>query len=156
MSSVSYEESKKTALRLIIFLAIITIVEVFISLLGKGHISEGIRFSDTIIRGLMIIFSLVKAFYIVGEFMHLKYEVGGFGKTVILPMSLLIWGVIAFTADGDSWLANKNEMSTESMEYDYHKPISEHGHDTHTKEHDTHKKDDDHGHDHDNHDGHSH
>ena len=34
----SYEESKKTALRIIIILAIITLVEVGFALFGKGYI----------------------------------------------------------------------------------------------------------------------
>lgn len=146
MSHMTYEASKKLALRLIILLAIITIVEVFISLLGKGHISENIHFPTMAISLIMIAFSLVKAYYIVGEFMHLKHEAPGMAKTIIIPFVLLIWGVIAFMADGTSWLDNKKEMSTDAAVYELRELEAQKiKHEKHTK-----------GHGHDSHDGHGH
>ena len=35
--------------------------------------------------------------------MHMKYEVPGLVKTVLLPTMLLVWAVIAFLAEGNYW-----------------------------------------------------
>jgi len=52
---------------------------------------------------LMIVMSLYKAFFIVFEFMHMKYEVPGLVKSVLMPTLLLIWAVIAFFTEGNTW-----------------------------------------------------
>jgi cytochrome c oxidase subunit IV len=65
---------------------------------------------------LMISLSLYKAYFIVYEFMHMRYEVKGLAMSVLLPMLLLVWGIIAFFQEGDSWkdrrelIKEKNEM----------------------------------------------
>ena len=99
----SYEESKKTALRIIIILAIITLVEVGFALFGNGYIVEGVHLPIWIMGGVMILFSAVKAYLIVYEFMHMRYEVPGLVKSVLLPMFLLVWGVVAFLYEGSDW-----------------------------------------------------
>jgi len=38
MGHMTYEESKSVAFKLIIMLAVITVIEVLIALVGKGHI----------------------------------------------------------------------------------------------------------------------
>jgi len=103
MGNLTYEDSKKIATKTIVLLGIITIVEVIIALLGKGHIKEGIEFPAMILGGIMIILSAVKAYYIVYEFMHMKYEVPSMMKSVLLPTLLLVWGVIAFSWEGKYW-----------------------------------------------------
>jgi len=99
----SYEESKKTALKIITILAIITLVEVGFALFGKGYIVEGVHLPAWIMGGVMIAFSAIKAYLIVYEFMHMKYEVPGLVKSVLLPMFLLVWGVVAFLYEGSDW-----------------------------------------------------
>ena len=99
----SYTESKKVANKTILVLGAITIFEVAFALLGKGHLVEGVHFSLWIVGSLMIILSIVKAYLIVYEFMHMKYEVPGLLKSVLLPTLLLVWGAIAFFMEGDYW-----------------------------------------------------
>ncbi len=98
-----YETSKKVAVKIITILAIITIVEVGFALLGKGYIIDGFEVSAWIMGGVMILFSAVKAYLIIYEFMHMKYEVPGLVKSVLLPMFLLVWGVVAFLWEGSDW-----------------------------------------------------
>jgi len=98
-----YEASKKKALQIILILAAITLVEVGLALLGKGYIIPGIHFPVWAMGILMISFSLLKAYLIVYEFMHMRYEVPGLVKSVLLPMFLLVWGVIAFLYEGSDW-----------------------------------------------------
>ncbi len=44
--------------------------------------------------------TLVKAFYIVSEFMHLKYEVKTLIWSILLPIILMVWLIVALLAEG--------------------------------------------------------
>ena len=48
--------------------------------------------------------TLYKAFYIVGEFMHLKHEVKVLIWSIVLPTTFIVWFVIALMVEGDSVL----------------------------------------------------
>lgn len=112
----SYEESKKTATKIIIVLAVITIFEVMFALAGKGYIVDGLHFPIAIMAGVMIILSLVKAYLIVYEFMHMKYEVPGLVKSVLLPTLLLVWAVVAFFYEGNYWNNSRTGISNKNKE----------------------------------------
>jgi len=112
----SYDASKKKALQIITVLAIITIVEVGFALLGKGYIIDGLHVSPWIMGGVMILFSVVKAYLIIYEFMHMKYEVKGLVKSVLLPMFLLVWGVVAFLAEGKYWNTSRADIQKKNLE----------------------------------------
>ena len=119
MGHLSYEDSKKRVVYGLVLLAIVTLVEVAVSLFGKGHIVSGVEDMSIVIysAGLIIaVLSLYKAYFIVYEFMHMKYEVKGLAMSVLLPTLLLVWAVIAFFQEGDSWkdrrqqIEEKNEL----------------------------------------------
>jgi cytochrome c oxidase subunit IV len=63
---------------------------------------------DFVKAPLFIIMTLVKAFYIVGEFMHLKAEVKTLIFSIVLPTLFIVWLVIALLAEGHSVLEYKN------------------------------------------------
>ncbi len=44
--------------------------------------------------------TIFKAFFIVGEFMHLKHEVKGLIWTILIPMVLVVWLVVALVTEG--------------------------------------------------------
>ncbi|MEP6682752.1 MAG: cytochrome C oxidase subunit IV family protein [Parafilimonas sp.] len=74
------------------------------------------------IKGVIIILMLAKAFYIVSYFMHLKHEVRNLIMTIVVPLFLFVWFIIAFLADGNSfrndkntWDRNHKERSQEKM-----------------------------------------
>lgn len=121
MGHLTYEQSKSKAYRVITILAIITICEVLFALLGKGYLIDGVHFNELIIAATMIIMSIVKAYLIVYEFMHMKYEVPGMVKSVLLPLGLLVWAIIAFIAEGKYWknnragIVDKNEAKVETI-----------------------------------------
>ena len=46
--------------------------------------------------------TLVKAFYIVGEFMHLKHEVKSLIWAISLPVLFIVWLLIALMTEGGS------------------------------------------------------
>ncbi|HRD09261.1 MAG: cytochrome C oxidase subunit IV family protein [Saprospiraceae bacterium] len=99
----SYTESKKIATKTISILAVITIAEVIFALTGKGYIINGFHMPHWLVGGVMIVMSVVKAYLIIYEFMHMKYEVPALVKTVLIPTLLLVWAIIAFTYEGSYW-----------------------------------------------------
>lgn len=102
-----YQGAKKIALKTIIILAVVTVVEVLIALTGKGYIIEGFHAPKLIMNTVMIGMSLYKAYLIVFEFMHMKYEARGLMLSVLLPVCLLIWAIIAFLYEGNAWKGNR-------------------------------------------------
>ncbi len=125
MSHLEYSESKRLATKTILILAAITIFEVLMALLGKGYLVEGFHLPHSLLGLLMIVMSIVKAYLIIYEFMHMKYEVPGLVRTVLLPTLLLVWAVIAFLYEGNYWnnsrLNVKNPVKVESLKVEDHK-----------------------------------
>jgi cytochrome c oxidase subunit IV len=107
---VSYEEGLAVVKRGFLLLGAITIGEVFVALLGNGHIIEGFHLHRAIMYPLMIGMSLYKAYWIVYNFMHMAYEVKGLAMSVLLPCLLLVWAVIAFFQEGSSWGARRQQI----------------------------------------------
>ncbi len=105
-------------------LAVITLIEVGVSLFGKGHIMDGmqnIRWVVYVAALLIIVLSLYKAKFIIYEFMHMRYEVPGLVRSVLLPVLLLVWAIIAFFLEGDYWktkrdkVEERNELGVKDM-----------------------------------------
>jgi cytochrome c oxidase subunit IV len=55
--------------------------------------------------------TLVKAFFIVAEFMHLRHEVKNLILSILIPLTLFVWFITAFLADGNSWKNLKADSS---------------------------------------------
>ncbi|QHV98461.1 MULTISPECIES: cytochrome C oxidase subunit IV family protein [Spirosoma] len=51
---------------------------------------------------IFVLMTLVKAFYIVGEFMHLKHEVKSLIWAIVIPVIFIIWLLIALLTEGGS------------------------------------------------------
>lgn len=49
---------------------------------------------------LFVLLTIVKAGYIVGEFMHLRYEVKVLFWAVLVPMIFVVWMLVAFVYEG--------------------------------------------------------
>lgn len=113
MSHLSYEQAKKVVYKGLVILAVVTLVEVFFSLLGKGHIIEALKHMTVVhylVGLLIIVLSLYKAYFIIYEFMHMRYEVKGLALSVLLPTVLLIWAIIAFFQEGSSWKGRRDQV----------------------------------------------
>jgi cytochrome c oxidase subunit IV len=89
-------------------LLLITLGEVGVALIGNGHLIDGVSLPSWFMIPTMIAMSLYKAYYIVSIFMHLGHEVGGMAYTIVMPMFLLVWGVIAFLWEGEHARHNRN------------------------------------------------
>ncbi|AHM63642.1 hypothetical protein D770_26995 [Flammeovirgaceae bacterium 311] len=51
--------------------------------------------------------TIVKAFYIVAEFMHMKYETKSLAWSVILPTIFIVWLIIALLTEGGQVLQGR-------------------------------------------------
>jgi len=66
--------------------------------LTVGHLMPKV-----LLNSFFVIASVAKAFFIIGEFMHLKYEKRVFMLSLGLPLAFLIWTLIALTIEGNYW-----------------------------------------------------
>ena len=51
---------------------------------------------------IFVMMTLIKAFYIVGEFMHLKHEVKSLIWAIVIPVIFIVWLLIALLTEGGS------------------------------------------------------
>ncbi len=117
----SYEESIKKVYKGLGLLAMVTLIEVFISLLGKGYVPgfkwvENYQVALGVVAIGLIVLSLYKAYFIIYEFMHMRYEVKGLAVSVLLPTVLLIWAVIAFFQEGNAWKNRRQQIEEKNKE----------------------------------------
>ena len=56
--------------------------------------------AGTLRNSIFIVHTILKAFFIVGEFMHLKHETKGLIWTILVPVSLLVWLLVALITEG--------------------------------------------------------
>ncbi len=108
----SYEDQKRFVVRGLMLLGAITIIEVFIALVAKGHIG-GYKWEGALhylYMLVMVAFSLYKAYFIVFFFMHMAHEVRGLAMSVLLPTLLLVWAIIAFFQEGSAWGSSREKI----------------------------------------------
>ena len=89
-------------------LLIITVIELA---LGLGmYLMEGSlgSFIVLFLKGVIVILSLAKAFYIVGVFMHLGDEIRNMIMTIVVPLMLFVWFIGAFLWDGNYYRTTRN------------------------------------------------
>ena len=116
----SDDEFKKRVIKTTIILSVLTVVE-----LGFGFLMYATDFShgmDLFIKGIIIILSLGKAFFIVSIFMHLGDEIRNLIMTIVVPLLLFIWFILAFILDGKSYLNLRNTYDKHFQERTTEKP----------------------------------
>ncbi len=86
----------KTLIRVFWILLIVTIAEISLALLHfeAGFLPRGL------LNAIFIALTIIKAFYIVAEFMHLKHEVKTLAWIILIPLTFLIWGIGALLWEG--------------------------------------------------------
>lgn len=89
------------------WLTLITILEVAVGL--YAHHSGAV--SKVFLAFYFLGLTVVKAALIVRVFMHLGDEKKNFVLAVIIPLSLFIWFIISFLADGSFWLKMNNTQA---------------------------------------------
>jgi caa(3)-type oxidase subunit IV len=104
-ADVNSPESKKQVKRIwSIFwvLLVITVAEVMMGMFASHSLPGGVG------AVIFLLLTIVKAGFIVAVFMHLGDEFKGFKVTVLLPLILFVWFIIAFLTDGGFWLRMNN------------------------------------------------
>jgi len=73
----------------LIFLSIVTIIEVFLGIVKPQFLmSPFLRMK--LLNWIFIILTIVKAYYIAWDFMHIRDEKGGLKGSIVLPLIILI------------------------------------------------------------------
>ena len=56
--------------------------------------------SGVLRTSIFVVMTIIKAAYIVGEFMHLRHEVKVLMWSIVLPMVFVVWMLVAFVYEG--------------------------------------------------------
>ncbi len=106
---------KKKIIKTTVILSVITIVE-----LGLGLLMYALDLPDDLrrlmLKGVIIILSLAKAYFIVSIFMHLGDEIRNMILTIVIPLLLFIWFILAFILDGNSYKNLRNKYDKHFQE----------------------------------------
>lgn len=121
---VSDAEFKKKVRKTTILLSVITIIELVIGLIIY-NIHKGPDPSAVVVlmfKGLVCILTIAKAYYIVSVFMHLGDEIRNMIMTIVVPLLLFIWFILAFIIDGNSYKNLRNTYDKHFQESTMPKP----------------------------------
>jgi cytochrome c oxidase subunit IV len=103
-------EFRKRVRKTTILLSVITLIELGIGL-TIYTIHKGANPNASLVlgfKGMVCILTLAKAYYIVSVFMHLGDEIRNMIMTIVVPLMLFVWFIIAFIADGNSYKNLRN------------------------------------------------
>lgn len=98
-NSTESKSKVKNIVKVTVILTIVTIVEVILGLYGSS-----VGMPKWLINSFFILLTIFKAGYIVKVFMHLGDEIKNMILTILIPLTLFIWFIIAFLMDGAFWL----------------------------------------------------
>lgn len=116
LSDEQYKAQKWAVWKSTLILSIATIIEIGLALLHFKEIEPFSLMSKGMLSALMVVLSLLKAYFIVGEFMHIRYEMRALTLSILVPLVFLIYGVIMFMMEGNAWniMYNKNLINLRS------------------------------------------
>ncbi|HTQ64307.1 MAG TPA: cytochrome C oxidase subunit IV family protein [Puia sp.] len=100
--------STKAIWRTFWILLIITVVELALAILYY----ETDFLPKHFLNGIFVIGTLAKAFFIIAEFMHLRYENRNLIMSIGVPAMLFIWFLLAFLWDGNSYKNLRNRYDS--------------------------------------------
>lgn len=114
LSSEEVRQKKvKKIIQVTLLLSAVTAVEFALALLWPDGSDR------TLLNVLFLLLTLVKAFFIIAEFMHLKHEVKSLIQSVIIPLVFVIWLVVALMQEGATILNSRNIMKGAEAMMDY-------------------------------------
>ena len=112
MSDEEYKQSKRDVYVTTAILSIVTIVEVVLAVIYDKYLVYGEGMSRVPLMIFVALASFIKAYYIMGVFMHVKHEKKSFILTITLPTMFLVWAIIAFSWEGVSWNAMREFINS--------------------------------------------
>jgi cytochrome c oxidase subunit 4 len=93
--------TKKRIIKVALILSAITCVEFIIALVIVPHYAN---FAHYWANPLYIMLTLLKAFYIVAFFMHLKFEKTGLIIALVVPVLFIIGLILVLTNESHHWI----------------------------------------------------
>lgn len=118
------DEFIKKVIKTTVLLSVITIIELGLGLgMYAFPMAAGFKL---FLKGVIVILSLAKAFYIVGIFMHLGDELKNLIMTICVPLILFIWFIAAFLMDGNSWKNLRNSRGKSIVPIEHSAPAAHH------------------------------
>ncbi|MCU0328407.1 MAG: cytochrome C oxidase subunit IV family protein [Chitinophagales bacterium] len=108
MTQEEYDHHKSDVYKTTVILSIITIVEVAFALFYEAYLIPK-DWPVAPLKVSLVVMSLLKAYWIMFVFMHVKHENKGMKLSIFLPFTLLIWMIISFIWEGSYW--NKSHTS---------------------------------------------
>jgi len=108
MDDATYKSQVNAVWRATGILSIITLVEVALALWWIWVYDPMGTHGKFLLNLIFVLASLGKAYFIVAEFMHVKYETRALTLTILGPLLFIIWFIIAFLWEGAEWLGNRN------------------------------------------------
>lgn len=97
----------KEIVKVTIILSVLTVIELALGFWMMDMPLDSVM--RMAVKGAIIILMMAKAFYIVGYFMHLKHEIKNLIMTIVVPLMLFVWFIIAFLWDGNSFRNLRND-----------------------------------------------
>jgi cytochrome c oxidase subunit IV len=100
----------KKIIRTTVILSVITLIELALGFIIY-YMHKNPDFNHTMvlfIKGVIVILSISKAFYIVSVFMHLGDEIRNLIMTIVVPLLIFIWFIGAFLYEGNAWKDLRN------------------------------------------------
>jgi len=86
------KEKVKKLWKIALILGIVTAIEFVLAFtMPRGYL----------LYAVFVGLTLIKAYYIVSEFMHLKHEVKSLIWSILLPTIFVIWLIVAILVEGD-------------------------------------------------------
>ena len=86
---VTFKSNQQKIWGVLIFLSIVTIIEVVLGIIKPAPLMSSFLHMK-IINWIFIILTIVKAYYIAWDFMHLRDEKSGLTSSIVLPLVILI------------------------------------------------------------------
>jgi len=110
----SDEEFRRRVRKTTIYLSVITIIELCLGI--TMYATDFPHWVDMFIKGVIVILTLAKAFYIVSIFMHLGDEIRNMIMTIAVPLLLFVWFIAAFLWDGNEYKNLRNRYDKTKQE----------------------------------------
>jgi len=103
LDEAEYKSHVSAVWKATLWLSIATVLEVGLALL-YFYLPVFHSMPRMLLNLFFILATLFKAFFIIGEFMHLRYERRALIISLGIPTIFIVWAIIAFLLEGQSWL----------------------------------------------------
>lgn len=88
--TVKFKSNVQKIWGVLIFLSIVTTIEVVLGIIKPDFLMSGKLFGMKLLNWIFIILTIVKAYYIAWDFMHLRDEKPSFKYSLVIPLLILI------------------------------------------------------------------